>query len=526
MKSLATDLWIAAMCTALGAFGAAAWLFLDSPIDVVLGVVPDDAFYYLETARNLAATGQSTADQVSNTNGYHPLWMLLMTGLAWIDSSSETLLRAAIGMSFAMHAAVALLLLVTLRRTVGTRWGWTAAACWLVNPLAFLIAQQAVEGAIYALTLVLALGLYVRLGDPARRGPSAGEAGWFGASLGVLCLARTEGIVILPLALGWMALTATRLTGRAAALRMTGVSIAAMAAVATPWLYFSWYQVGTITQDSARMKTLWAADLRRDGTLDWLDGLGATAHFFIARVFTLLTGVDAPTTVPALLCLMLLATAFVVHRRNPAAPQARILRAVASCVAAVGLGYGLTLTDRQVWWLVMPCLSVVLVVVVTAQALCERWRLTDAVQTCVQLTLVVLSVAGFVSLRMPTHALYPWQVDVRSSQVAIEGMVPAGARIGAFNAGIPMYFGSSPVVSIDGLVNHRARVAWTEHRLDAFLREVEVAYIADEQLALSRGLRFVRTAPHLERLAAFPLRWWVTRERVLWRVTWPEKPAR
>jgi len=38
----------------------------------------DDAYYYLITARNIAATGASTFDGQSLTNGYHPLWMMIL----------------------------------------------------------------------------------------------------------------------------------------------------------------------------------------------------------------------------------------------------------------------------------------------------------------------------------------------------------------------------------------------------------------------------------------------------------------
>lgn len=40
--------------------------------------VEDDAFYYLVIARNIAASGDSTFDHQSLTNGYHPLWLALL----------------------------------------------------------------------------------------------------------------------------------------------------------------------------------------------------------------------------------------------------------------------------------------------------------------------------------------------------------------------------------------------------------------------------------------------------------------
>ena len=39
----------------------------------------DDAYYYMIVAKHLAATGRSTFDGQSLTNGYHPLWLLALT---------------------------------------------------------------------------------------------------------------------------------------------------------------------------------------------------------------------------------------------------------------------------------------------------------------------------------------------------------------------------------------------------------------------------------------------------------------
>ena len=44
-------------------------------------VLHDDAFYYLKLADSLANTGTSSFDGIHATNGYHPLWLLLTTGL-------------------------------------------------------------------------------------------------------------------------------------------------------------------------------------------------------------------------------------------------------------------------------------------------------------------------------------------------------------------------------------------------------------------------------------------------------------
>ena len=54
-------------------------------INLIRDVNLDDAFYYYEIAKNLAEGKFSTFDGgITRTNGYHPLWMLIITPFYWI----------------------------------------------------------------------------------------------------------------------------------------------------------------------------------------------------------------------------------------------------------------------------------------------------------------------------------------------------------------------------------------------------------------------------------------------------------
>jgi hypothetical protein len=49
----------------------------------------DDFYYYLSIAKNIVATGHSTYDGVTSTNGYHPLWMAIIVILQFLSSSDQ-----------------------------------------------------------------------------------------------------------------------------------------------------------------------------------------------------------------------------------------------------------------------------------------------------------------------------------------------------------------------------------------------------------------------------------------------------
>lgn len=58
--------------------------------------LPDDAFYYFEIASNFSQGFGSTFDRVNPTNGYHPLWFLMLSACAVVVTSHEGLVSLAL----------------------------------------------------------------------------------------------------------------------------------------------------------------------------------------------------------------------------------------------------------------------------------------------------------------------------------------------------------------------------------------------------------------------------------------------
>ena len=77
------------------AYGAAfAWHLLDrfDLVNLIRDVNRDDAFYYFQIAYHLAGGEFSTFDGgLTRTNGYHPLWLLLVTPFYWFFDKTEAL---------------------------------------------------------------------------------------------------------------------------------------------------------------------------------------------------------------------------------------------------------------------------------------------------------------------------------------------------------------------------------------------------------------------------------------------------
>jgi hypothetical protein len=76
----------------------------------------DDAYYYFEVARNMASGLGSTFDGISPTNGYHPLWMLLLVPVFRLGLDHQSaLIMVRVLQSATWIATIGVLFLVATR---------------------------------------------------------------------------------------------------------------------------------------------------------------------------------------------------------------------------------------------------------------------------------------------------------------------------------------------------------------------------------------------------------------------------
>lgn len=75
-------------------------------------VVADDFYYYLIPARSFVETGVTSFDGITETNGYHPLWMAVIVSLAGVSGTNFTLFWILL---FALLAALSVITFIKLR---------------------------------------------------------------------------------------------------------------------------------------------------------------------------------------------------------------------------------------------------------------------------------------------------------------------------------------------------------------------------------------------------------------------------
>ena len=489
------------------------------PVEDLVGFVSDDAFYYLQTARNLAATGKPTFDGIHATNGYHPAWMAVCTLLAKVFSDRETLLRAALWTSFLLHLGSAWLLVRLCGRFVSRFWAWVLGAVWAVNPLPVTLAMQGVEAPLAMLALLWVLDVlvarYVR-----GEAPSTRDHVRLGVALGCLFLARTDGAIAALVTFAAVAF----LLRRGPWLRALLVAGGTFAAFVAAWIAWSLATVGAIQQDSAAVKMLWAsAGAGGETHVQRAESAWRFVHdFWLGLPASLLTSwpwIAHPVSAAAFL-------GFVTYSASRAAKRHEgcglgvLTSVLAATTLLLGAAYGALLSDRMVWYFGTPGLAIFLTATLWAAHHLGRveplQRPAARVACGAALVVAAFAVLAHYRQRMPFE--YPWQRDVLASQREFDAIVAKDARIGCFNAGIPAYFGERTVVNLDGLVNHALVDVYRRGEFDRWLAEERIAFIADEPLALGRAQKLTKRPIGLMPVSSAPLRGWESPTRFLWKV--------
>ncbi|MBR7621357.1 hypothetical protein JKL49_18330 [Phenylobacterium sp. 20VBR1] len=142
--------------------------------------IEDDAYYYLIVARNFAATGASTFDHQSLTNGYHPLWLaaLVMQHLTIGTSLFAILVLQALMLAGALY----LLLRLAPREHGLAQVGFTGVFALLIGS----IGLKGMEVALWSLCFAVLLTVAAWAAPEPRRGV------WIGLAAAVCIGARID----------------------------------------------------------------------------------------------------------------------------------------------------------------------------------------------------------------------------------------------------------------------------------------------------------------------------------------------
>lgn len=446
-------------------------LIVVQPIPVQLDkTLPDDAYYYFLTAQNIAAGNGPSVDGMHDSNGWHPLWMLITTGIFASDyADPDVPVRIALALGALLDSLVAVVLYRVGRKYAGEA-AFVGALVYALNAMPIFQSVNGLETGLAALMIALAwvATLWFLEAPTARR-----AAGW-GAVFGLSFLARTDTALIL----AWLGLYALVALWRRERRSLPLLAVGAVTAVVVivPWLLWNQANFGSALAQTSSTAVPWAAATRfraaNPDTPLWqlsLNVLTYPQYWLRGDYF------GTPVLVGFLLWP---AAAFGLWRARENQPR---LVTVTLMLLAGGVSLVLVHTLLRYyprpWYFVVTAQSLSLGLMLFWRHAGKTLRLVSAA-----VGLPLLLISGWMAWQV---GYYPWQQQLQyAAALWVRENAKPDDTIASMNSGIIGYYGGHPTVNLDGVVNPDAFEAIQNDRLLDFMREAGVDIFVDVDYAL------------------------------------------
>jgi hypothetical protein len=275
--------------------------------------VVDDAAYYMNTAQNMARGLGMTFDGIHPTNGFHPLWLLMLVPLFLYHGTPETMIRLVVLLQILLLSVAFLVVYRTQSRQFSRRAALLSGIgfLWLV----FMQGVNGMESALFALLLVV---LYA-YGSKISQGPITwARAALFGVILGLLLLSRLD-MIFIPLAMLAFAIPyVLNAATRSRAVMAIVVAGAATTAIVAPYLLFNLAQFGSPMPISGALKSSFPAIALSHDTFGAFNNrhyvfVGFAALWLLWRIISTRTVLARPTDDYYSVATSVLAWAVILH---------------------------------------------------------------------------------------------------------------------------------------------------------------------------------------------------------------------
>jgi len=423
----------------------------------------DDAFYYAQIARNIVSGKGVSFDGLHETNGFHPLWLLMISPIYALFSGDWAPLRAILGLQAVLSALASVWLYGLLRRWTGQLMAILGVV--LYQLLTFLL-EISFSGMETGLQGVLIIYLLHKWPDIEK---NLQEKAWIlGILLGLIVLARLDGVavaMVVGLYVGW------RLR-KSPLKQMISFGIkagTAFAIVTGP--YFAWNLIRFShlmpVSGAAKRYPWWEKPLSE--TLNklfwWAKALSkGLAYAGIGGIPPWLLGTFLLIGLTLLFLYSGWWKSFLQYRE--------VLLGV-----SFGVGHylleSLMLTTFRGWYLITEVLLIVLLL----SWAWERHKI---------LRVAGIGVYAFFFLGL-ARLIKDWRLSPETNAVIYEAYqvglwlrthTPPESRCATWDAGVIGYFAHRPVINLDGLVNTYDFLKLPETELPAYLKAKGVRYLA------------------------------------------------
>jgi hypothetical protein len=458
-------------------------------------VLADDSFYYFTIARNAVHGHGFSFDTLSETNGFHPLWMGILLPVHLLTEDRVLAIHATLTLN-ALIEVGSLLLLWNLLSELGTSHfvKTTILAVYGLAPVVFSYAgpMNGMETALNVfLTLAYMRQLWKTMLQPVADYRSSIS---LGILAGLLLLARTDNLVLV--ATSCLFLPIIRISDRGYRGRVLFTITLATIIVTLPWLLWSLLKFGTIVQVSGvSVPYMIKWELHRfhgwstvNDVMQIVKNLVNTATFFPFYLHeTRILSIPAMVVTIAAIALLQSLARIV---RQPSTDETKMKTRFVLIMFGSAVAFVVVHTLRAVYmrgWYYMSLTPLLLVSTAILLDFAARRHFSLKTRMVALSGLGVLYLVSLSTVSETRHG----EIDKFRMATAMNLLLRDGARVGSGNAGLYGYFFERGIVlGLDGLVNNEAYERIRRNDLEEYCRQNGITHLVDPLAAFERTAWF------------------------------------
>jgi len=186
------------------------------PNSVMNWFVADDVFYYFKTAQNIAAGKGVTFDGISESNGFHPLWMLVCIPVFAIANTGNLILplRIILIVLGLLSAGTGVFLFRLLKKAASPEIAAVISLLWVLSPTVHAtVTRLGLETGINAFFIVFLLYLMAKWEESQRTGEDGGWKPflWMGLVAVLALYSRLDNSFLVVVLGAWIVLRGSRI---------------------------------------------------------------------------------------------------------------------------------------------------------------------------------------------------------------------------------------------------------------------------------------------------------------------------
>jgi hypothetical protein len=470
--------------------------------------VVDDAFFYLKLAQNIAAGNGATFDGEVLTNGFNPLYTLLLVLVFWMFPDNLNVpVHLALTILSVFNVLTGIVVFLIVREIAGKFAGLIASFIWLFNPYVIMISLNGVEASIVAFFLSLCIYQYIKMRITG--GFSLQSIILLGILTALSILSRVDAVfMLIAITLDMLYLSYQKEKRLVPSFYKPALFASITLFVLSPWFLWNFYNFGTIRQISGIVlpftaHTMYLAKYKTYFSISFIRHELFHLHTWLAHIVKFGGG-----TLLIFLSLGILVGSMHNNGKGYGKTSFINLKIVNFLLLFSALTIGFYALYFWGWLRTWYYLSIILVVTIYLGLIfsllkekIKGWGIKGVLMILLFL-FFNFSYYGYIAWK---DGLFPFQKQLYEATIWINQNTEENSRIGAFSSGIFGYLGNRKVIDLAGVVNQEVHHAKKGKRLDDYFKQARLDYLIDRQDMVEFHQRFAKTdyLESLERVTRF-----------------------